>query len=74
MEYPLTTNAPTITNITKTEARASRGMVATKDVHSTQAGVEMLEQGKQQQSTNYCCLRRVLMKVVTRGNNETFLN
>lgn len=41
----MTTNAPTITNITKTEARASRGMVATKDVHSTQAGVEMLEQG-----------------------------
>ena len=41
----MTTNAPTTTNITKTEARSSRGMVATKDVHSTQAGLEMLEQG-----------------------------
>ena len=41
----MTTNAPTITNIIKTEARSSRGMVATKDVHATQAGLEMLEQG-----------------------------
>lgn len=41
----MTTNAPTITNFTKIEARSSHGMVATKDVHSTQAGLEMLEQG-----------------------------
>ena len=38
-------NAPTLTTITKTEARAAKGMVATKDVHATMAGVSMLENG-----------------------------
>ena len=38
-------NAPTLTTITKTEARAANGMVATKDVHATMAGVSMLENG-----------------------------
>ena len=38
-------NAPTLTTITKTEARAANGMVATKDVHATTAGVSMLENG-----------------------------
>ncbi len=41
----MTTAAPTITTIGKTEARAPRGMVATKDVHATRAGVRMLEMG-----------------------------
>ena len=39
------TSAPTVTKIEKTEARASGGMVATKDIHATRAGVRMLEQG-----------------------------
>ena len=38
-------NAPTLTTITKTEARAANGMVATKDVHASMAGVSMLENG-----------------------------
>ena len=38
-------NAPTLTTISKTEARAVNGMVATKDVHATMAGVSMLESG-----------------------------
>ena len=38
-------NTPTLTTITKTEARAASGMVATKDVHATMAGVSMLENG-----------------------------
>ena len=38
-------NAPTLTTIAKTEARAANGMVATKDVHATMAGVSMLENG-----------------------------
>ncbi len=37
--------APTITTISKTEARATRGMMATKDIHATQAGLQMLELG-----------------------------
>ena len=41
----MTTARPTTTTISKTEARASRGMVATKDVHATRAGVQMLEMG-----------------------------
>ena len=41
----MTTPTPTRTTITKTEARAPRGMVATKDVHATRAGVQMLEMG-----------------------------
>ena len=35
----------TLTSISKREARSARGMVATKDVHATEAGVEMLEAG-----------------------------
>ena len=38
-------NSPTLTTISKTEARAANGMVATKDVHATMAGVSMLENG-----------------------------
>ena len=38
-------SAPTQTTISKTEARASGGMVATKDIHATRAGVRMLEMG-----------------------------
>ena len=38
-------NSPTLTTITKTEAHAANGMVATKDVHATMAGVSMLENG-----------------------------
>ena len=41
----MTTSAPTITTINKTEARSSGGMVATKDIHATEAGVRMLELG-----------------------------
>ena len=41
----MTTSAPTRTTISKTEARAPRGMVATKDIHATRAGVQMLEMG-----------------------------
>ena len=37
--------APTRTTIAKSEARAPHGMVATKDVHATRAGVQMLEMG-----------------------------
>ena len=44
-ERRMTTPTPTRTTITKTEARAPRGMVATKDVHATRAGVQMLEMG-----------------------------
>ncbi len=36
---------PTRTTVVKTEARAPHGMVATKDVHATKAGVQMLEMG-----------------------------
>ena len=36
---------PTRTTLTKTEARAANGMVATKDVYATRAGVQMLEMG-----------------------------
>ncbi|MDP6421128.1 MAG: gamma-glutamyltransferase family protein [SAR202 cluster bacterium] len=38
-------STPTTTTFTKTEARASGGMVATKDVSATQAGLEMLRLG-----------------------------
>ena len=41
----MTIYRPTTTTISKTEARASRGMVATKDVHATRAGLQMLEMG-----------------------------
>ncbi len=41
----MVTATPTLTTINKTEARAQRGMVATKDIHATQAGVQMLEMG-----------------------------
>ena len=41
----MVTATPTQTTISKTEARAQRGMVATKDVHATRAGVQMLEMG-----------------------------
>ena len=36
---------PTRTTLAKTEARAPHGMVATKDVHATKAGLQMLEMG-----------------------------
>ena len=36
---------PTRTTVVKTEARAPHGMVATKDIHATRAGVQMLEMG-----------------------------
>ena len=41
----MTTSAPTVTTINKTEARSTGGMVATKDIHATKAGVRMLEMG-----------------------------
>ena len=41
----MTTATPTLTTISKTEVRASGGMVATKDIHATRAGLQMLEQG-----------------------------
>ena len=41
----MTKSVPTITTINKTEARSDAGMVATKDIHATQAGVRMLEMG-----------------------------
>ena len=41
----MTTARPTTTTVSKTEARASRGMVATKDVHATRAGLQMLGMG-----------------------------
>ena len=40
-----TKTAPTAASLTKTEARASAGMVATKDVHATRAGLRALEMG-----------------------------
>ena len=39
------TATPTLTTLAKTEARAPNGMVATKDVHATRAGLQMLEMG-----------------------------
>ena len=41
----MTNATPTVTTISKSEARASRSMVATKDVHATRAGLQMLESG-----------------------------
>ncbi len=41
----MTNATPTRMAITKSEARASRGMVATKDIHATRAGLQMLEMG-----------------------------
>ena len=41
----MTDATPTRMTISKSEARASRGMVATKDVHATQAGLQMLRMG-----------------------------
>ena len=41
----MVTATPTQTTINKTEARAQRGMVATKDIHATRAGLQMLEMG-----------------------------
>ncbi len=41
----MVTATPTLTTINKTEARATKGMVATKDIHATRAGVQMLEMG-----------------------------
>ena len=38
-------SAPTVATISKSEARAGAGMVATKDVHSTRAGLRMLAEG-----------------------------
>ena len=38
-------NQPTRTTLTKAEAISSRGMVATKDRHATEAGLEVLETG-----------------------------
>ena len=41
----MTMATPTRTTLAKTEARAPNGMVATKDVHATRAGLQMLEMG-----------------------------
>ena len=41
----MVTATPTLTTINKTEARGQRGMVATKDIHATRAGLQMLEMG-----------------------------
>ena len=41
----MVTATPTLTTINKTEARAEGGMVATKDIHATRAGVQMLQMG-----------------------------
>ena len=41
----MASSAPTAASISKTEARAGAGMVATKDVHATRAGLAMLAQG-----------------------------
>ena len=41
----MATSAPTMTTINKTEARSTGGMVATKDIHATKAGLQMLEMG-----------------------------
>ena len=38
-------SAPTVATISKSEARAGAGMVATKDVHATRAGLRMLAEG-----------------------------
>ena len=38
-------STPTVTTVTKTEARAAGGMVATKHVYATEAGLEMLRAG-----------------------------
>ena len=39
------TTQTTWTTISKREARGRKGMVATKDVHATSAGIEILEAG-----------------------------
>ena len=41
----MTDATPTQMTISKSEARAARGMVATKDIHATRAGLQMLEMG-----------------------------
>ena len=41
----MTDATPTRMTVTKSEARAARGMVATKDIHATRAGLQMLESG-----------------------------
>ena len=41
----MTDPTPTQMTISKSEARAARGMVATKDIHATRAGLQMLEMG-----------------------------
>ena len=41
----MASSAPTVASISKSEARAGAGMVATKDVHATRAGLRMLAQG-----------------------------
>ena len=41
----MTDATPTRMTISKSEARAARGMVATKDIHATRAGLQMLEMG-----------------------------
>jgi len=41
----MASSAPTVATISKSEARAGAGMVATKDVHATRAGLRMLAQG-----------------------------
>ncbi len=41
----MTDTTPTRMTVTKSEARAARGMVATKDIHATRAGLQMLESG-----------------------------
>ena len=38
-------SAPTVATISKSEAQAGAGMVATKDVHATRAGLRMLAEG-----------------------------
>ena len=43
----MTTSTPTQTTISKTEARASGGMVATKDVHATASGRSDAGDGRQ---------------------------
>ena len=41
----MTDATPTRMTVTKSEARAARGMVATKDIHATRTGLQMLESG-----------------------------
>ena len=41
----MTDATPTRMTVTKSGARAARGMVATKDIHATRAGLQMLESG-----------------------------